>query len=81
VLDGEKEGLKTQQKASILRGFLMYENGGIWADAHTILTSDFSWVENLYKYSGVYNRFHPNPEVVFFTKNKNYSGNKTRLYD
>jgi hypothetical protein len=43
LLKNEKD-VKTQQKASMLRGFLMYENGGIWIDAHTTLISNFTWL-------------------------------------
>jgi hypothetical protein len=40
-----------------------------------------SWVEHLYKTPGVYNRFFPNPNVLLFTKNRDYSGNKTKIFD
>ena len=40
-----------------------------------------TWVENLYKTPGVYNRFFPNPNVLLFTKNRDYSANKTKIYD
>ena len=59
----------------------MYENGGIWTDANSYFLQSFKWVEDLYKLPGVYNRFFPNPNVIFFTQNVKFSGNKTKIYD
>jgi hypothetical protein len=70
-----------QAKADVLRTLLMYEHGGAWMDVGSFFVQDLSWVDRLYELPNVFNRFFPDPEIVLFTKNKDYSGNKTKIFD
>ncbi|MDY3350458.1 capsular polysaccharide synthesis protein [Riemerella anatipestifer] len=42
-----REDLPFANYSDIIRLNLLYEYGGIWIDASTLLTEDFSWLENL----------------------------------
>lgn len=66
-----------QQMADVLRAFLLLDHGGVWIDANSFFLGELSWIDRLYEEPYVYNRFFPDPDVVTFTKNYMYSGNKT----
>jgi len=39
------------QRADIIRTMIIYENGGMWADASVVFHFNLSWVDNIEKYS------------------------------
>lgn len=73
--------MTVQAKADVLRAMLMYEHGGVWIDAGSFFVQNLSWIDRLYELPNVYNRFFSNPQIVLFTKNIHYSGNKTKVFD
>jgi len=70
-----------QAKADVLRAMLMYEHGGAWIDVGSFFVQDLGWIDRLYELPNVYNRFFPDPDILLFTKNIDYSGNKTKIFD
>lgn len=59
----------------------MLDQGGIWVDANTFFLGKLDWVNRLYEIPYIYNRFFPDPDVVTFSFNQEFGGNKTQVWD
>jgi hypothetical protein len=53
----------------------------MWLDTNSFFVDRFTWIENIEKETSVYNKLRSDPDIVTFTYNNLYGGNKTRVID
>lgn len=76
-----KNFILLQNHVDIFRLFLLYENGGMWLDTNSFFVRDLNWIENIEKETTPYNRISNDPDVITFTYNELFGGNKSRVID
>lgn len=70
-----------QDLADLHRLFLLHDNGGMWVDISSVFFRDLSWVESLEQLGLVDNSLARQPEVLLFSTDIFYGGNKTVVFD
>lgn len=53
----------------------------MWLDANSFFTNDLAWIDNIEKELSPYNRISKDPDLITFTYNSMFGGNKTRVID
>lgn len=76
-----KNFILLQNHVDIYRLFLLYENGGMWLDTNSFFVNNLNWIDNIDKELSPYNRIRNDPDIITFTYNDLYGGNKTRVID
>lgn len=50
-------------------------------DANSFFLRNLSWIEGIDQEEGVYNKLSSEPEMIMFTFNERYGGNKSIVFD
>lgn len=53
----------------------------MWLDTNSFFVQGLDWIEQIDKQRAVYNKLTAEPEMIMFSFNDKYGGNRTIVYD